>query len=188
MQNKQKTCTNRADRDAVGTSTNWLQEFAVWLTAKNMSMHSLPSHAFYQELKAYTNTSSYWHDEIVYDDYDAPTLIEHTRFTMQISKESKVSKQYAEYLEWNAIVHEYVSPQHGFAFVPEYAFAYLTNTIVRLTVFNMLFAAIGVFCILTIFLDLRLSLFIICIVAMIDVDLFGWMWLFGVSLHYVIHI
>jgi len=172
----------KSQQDAFETTNNWLEGFVLWLNATNIDIDNLESAAFYEQLKKYSNTSSSWNSEIVYDDYDAPSLVQHTRFTMPVTKEAKISKQYAEYLEWNAILQKYLSPQQGYAYVPEYAFAYLTNTIMRLTVLNMLFAGIGVFCILAIFLDLRLSLFILCIVAMIDIDLFGWMWLFGVSL------
>merc|ERR1712176_361745 len=47
---------------------------------------------------------------------------------------------------------------------------------------NMIFAAIGVAMVLFVFLDLRMALFIVAILASIDAHLFGWMWLFDISL------
>ncbi len=124
-----------------------------------------------------------WHSEIQYNDDDNPTMIEHTRFTLRVVKSASVTGQYPQYLSWNAIFNDYLpSDDDGYAFIPEYCFAYLSNSIVRLTVDNMIFAGIGVFCVLILLLDIRMSIFIIIIVAMIDINLFGWMWLLDISL------
>ena len=91
--------------------------------------------------------------------------------------------QWPQYLAWNSVFDDYLpSDSDGYAFIPEYCFAYLSQSIVGLTVDNMVFAGCGVFGVLLLLLDLRLSFFIMVIVAMIDVHLFGWMWLLDISL------
>ncbi len=46
----------------------------------------------------------------------------------------------------------------------------------------MVFAGIGVFSVLVLFVDLRVTLFLLLIVSMIDVHLMGWMWAFDIAM------
>ena len=50
------------------------------------------------------------------------------------------------------------------------------------TASNMVFAGIGVFSVLMLFVDLRLALFLLLVVSMIDVHLMGWMWAFDIAM------
>ena len=166
---------------------NWLEDFQNWYylkTNNSLNVFENNSTGFYKELQLYANPTTIWHSEITYDNDDNPTIILHTRFTLRMIKSASVTKQYPEYLEWNSIFHKYLpeSSDGGYAFIPEYCFAYLSNSIVGLKVDNMVFAGIGVFGVLLLLLDIRISLFIMIIVAMIDFHLFGWMWLLDISL------
>merc|ERR1711971_297711 len=82
---------------------------------------------------------------------------------------------------WNDLVDAYLDGS-GYAFIPYYCFSYWTTICVQLTVDNMLYAGLGVFCVLLLLLDLRVTLFIMLMVAMIDVHLFSWICLWGISL------
>lgn len=60
---------------------------------------------------------------------------------------------------------------NGYIFEIDVGFAYISDIII---IENMSFAAIGVFCVLLIFIDLKLALFILLIIIQIDIELFGW--------------
>ena len=71
---------------------------------------------------------------------------------------------------------------NGYLYAPAFVFAYLAFVIVDLTINNLVFAAIGLFCVLILLMDVRMSFFMIIIIAMIDVDLIGWMILNDIAL------
>eukprot|EP01083_Nonionella_stella_P051286 136161_1 len=169
---------------ALGITSNWLVDFDLWLMHKGKDLDTLSSGEFYQELQIFGNTSSPWHSKIVYNDPNEPSEIQATRFELKIAKSINVMDGWAEYLEWNAIIEEYISDisDDSFAFIPMYSFAYLSNSIVGFTVDNMIFAGIGIAGILLLLFDLRMAVFILCVVSMIDIHLFGWMWLMDISL------
>ena len=173
-----------SQEDAIEGIKNWLQEYQIWLADKSMDIDSLTSSEFYANLKIFTNTSTYteWQSEIIYDSFDDPTRIESTRFSLQIIKEIEPTGQWPEYLLWNSIVHDYIPDGNGYAFIRDHLYAYVSQEITSLTLDNMIFAALGVTIVLVIFLDLRMTLFIVAILAMIDAHLLGWLWLFDITL------
>lgn len=160
-----------------------MEDFSVWVnTTYDISLNNITSSAvFYNHLKVFANDSenAAWHSNIIYDDESNPSIIDATRFTLPAVKNINVKKQYPEYLEWNELIANYTN---GFIFTADYQYAYLANIIVLLTIENMVFACVGVFVILLILLDVRLAVYIVIIVGMIDVNLFGWMYLFNISL------
>lgn len=173
-------------RESLSNVDNWLESFESWYsirTNQSLDIFDGDPTGFYEQLKIYADPTSVYHYEIRYDNDDNPTKITHTRFTMRMVKSASVTGQWPQYLSWNSIFDDYLpDDSDGYAFTQEYCFAYLSQSIVGLTVDNMIFAGIGVFAVLILLLDLRLALFIMLIVAMIDAHLFGWMWLFNISL------
>eukprot|EP01084_Bolivina_argentea_P008427 15780_1 len=168
-----------SEDNCIGQVEHWLDAFNVWVyNNKNGTIldNIIDSETYYKYLKQFTNDSLFarWHSEIIYIDNNMH-MIKATRFYMNVFKETVVNQQYPQYLKWNEILFKYID--NGFIFTPSFCYSYLVYVIFSLTVENMLFAAIGVFCILFILLDLRMAIFIICIVIMIDVDLFAWMYL-----------
>ena len=70
----------------------------------------------------------------------------------------------------------------GFVYSGSLVGAYLAYAILGLAIDTLIFACIGVFLVLLFLMDLRMSMFIVFTIGLIDIDLFGWMILFGVPL------
>ena len=157
-------------------------EFKLFLNDKALEMDNLDSSAFYSELQSFSNGTR-WETEIVYDDPLNPTEIASTRFQMALSVPISFSDAYAAYLALNAIFDEHLaSNEDGFVFYRYSLVGYLQNVLPSMTAMNMLFAGIGVFVVLILFVDLRMALFLLLIVSMIDVHLMAWMWAFDIAL------
>jgi len=167
---------------AVSLVDDWIREYREWLWQQHLlDLDALPSSEFYAWLQVFTNASR-WQSEIVFDSVLEPQFVKHTRFELSVQQDAVMSREYLRYLAWNEIVREYLPDDQVFAMFPEHCFAYLSSHILQLTVNNMVFAGAGVFGVLCLFLDVRVCVFIACVVAMIDAHLFGWMWLCGIAL------
>jgi len=154
-------------------------------------MNGLTSSEFYEELQIFAgDSSSPYYDDIVFDD-DAHEnqSIKATRFTLKVKKSVDASGKYPEYENWNKIMSEHLgSSEDGFAFFPDYCYAYFQHVVLELTIENMLFTGLGVLIVLLLMLDVRMALFIIIVVFMIDANLFAWMWALDISLEVVSYV
>ena len=70
----------------------------------------------------------------------------------------------------------------GFVYSTSVDFAYTAYIIVDVTIINLVFAAAGVLLVLVFLVDLRMAVFVIVIIVKIDIELFGWMQLIGMTL------
>ena len=171
-----------SESDAAGRVENWLDDFKIYLNETGQDMDTMNSTTFYAEVQSYSNGTR-WESEIIYDDPLNPTKIEATRFLLRANSASTQSDIYPQYVEWNRIFNDHFPTQtSGYVFYKMSLVAYLLEVIMSLAANNMIFALMGVFCTLVLFVDLRMSLFIAMIVAMIDINLFGWMWALDISL------
>ena len=59
----------------------------------------------------------------------------------------------------------------GYVYSPILLFGYLASIIVDLTIQNLIYTAVGVFGALVLLMDLRMAVFIVLIVAIIDVGM-----------------
>ena len=167
--------------DALDAVDHWLDEFAFFLNETALEMDTMDSNTFYRELQSFSNGTR-WESEITYDDPLNPMQIKSTRFRMAIG----VQVASVAYQQWDEIFDVYFpSVSSGFIFYEASLPQYLQNRMLSLTASNMMFAANGVLCILMLFMDLRVALFLLVIVAMIDVHLMAWMWALDISLESV---
>ena len=176
--------------DALDAVTNWLDEFELFLNETGLDLNddALDSTAFYSELQAFSN-GTYWDSEIVYDDPLSPTLIELTRFKLSAIGAPLYIDGYREYLVWNDIFHEYLPlNEDGYLFQKDALIGYFMNIILSLTASNMVAAGLGVFAVLALSTDLRMALFLLAMVSMIDLHLFGWMMAFSISLDGTVYV
>eukprot|EP01084_Bolivina_argentea_P008424 15777_1 len=176
------------ESDAIGHVQQWLTPFTDWMKMnKNVTnVNDLSRTIFYSYLQQFANDTTYtaWDSEIIYNDFHTPTEIKATRFLLTAFRSESDSKNYDEYLRWNEVCEEYVG-DNAYVYELEHGFSYLAANIKQLTVENMLFAALGVFGVLLLLLDCRMALFILIIVLMIDIDLFGWMYMLDIALDVV---
>ena len=171
-----------AQDDALGAVSNWLAEFELFLNANGQSMDTMDSTTFYGELQSFGNGTS-WETEIVYNDPLSPMLVESTRFKLNARMITRFSENWVEYMAWNGIFDgHFPVDDAGYVFNGEFPLGYFMNIILSLTASNMVFAGIGVFSVLMLFVDLRLALFLLLVVSMIDVHLMGWMWAFDIAM------
>ena len=56
----------------------------------------------------------------------------------------------------------------GFVFLRSFLFSYFSTIIVELTISNLFFAIIGVFCMVILLMDINIAIFVIVIIIMID--------------------
>ena len=190
--------------DALGAVTNWLDEFEIFLNETGQEMDTMDSSAFYSELQSFSNGTR-WETEIIYDHPLNPKFIKMTRFKLSANAAKLYSDIWTEYESWNDIFDAHLpSNEDGFVFHTDSMPAYFQNIILKLTTNNMVFAGIGVFLVLLLFIDLRMALFLLVIVSIIDVHLMAWIWAFdivldgtsyivcvmavGLTVDYVIHI
>jgi len=178
--------------DALDAVTNWLDEFELFLneTGIALDVDALDSTAFYSELRAFSN-GTYWDSEIVFDDPQSPTLIESTRFKLSAIGAPLYIDGFGEYLNWNDIFHQHFpfnSNDDGYLFHEDALIGYFMNIILSLTASNMVAAGLGVFAVLALSIDLRMALFLLVIVSMIDLHLFGWMMAFSISLDGTVYV
>ena len=68
----------------------------------------------------------------------------------------------------------------GFVYSALLMFAYLAYAIVGLTVTNLIFTGLGVFGALAFLMDLRMAVFIVCIIAMINIGVCAFFLVFDV--------
>ena len=153
-----------------------------------------------------------WEDEIIYDDDDNPTKIVATKFfvsyihtyyivflfvvialfeictllsffaQINFAKPDTLREQWPLMLDLDDIIEKYLGKNSGFFFEDVLVFSYFEYVITDLTLTNIIAACGGVFIILVLFVDLRMAVFILIIVIMINVDLFGWMVICNVAL------
>ena len=175
-----------AHDDALNAVANWLDEFASFLNATGQDMDTMDSSEFYSELQSFSNGTG-WESAIIYDDDSA--VIEMTRFTLSANGNNRLHLAWFEYLDWNDLFDEYFPlNSDGFIFNVDSLLGYILNTLLSVTATNMLFAGIGVFCVLIAFLDLRMAVFMAVVIAMIDVHLMGWIWAFDITLDLTVHL
>ena len=168
--------------DALDAVDHWLDEFGFFLNGTALEMDTMDSNTFYSELQSFSNGTR-WESEIVYDDPLNPTKIKSTRFKLSVKGDTNLQANYPEYLEWNELFHSHFpSASSGFIFYEFCMIGYFQTVILSMTFSNMIFAGIGVLSVLIIFVDLRLALFMILIVSMINVHLMAWMWALGIAL------
>ena len=168
--------------DALDAVTNWLDEFEFFLNETGQDMNTMDSSEFHSELQSFSNGTR-WESEIIYDDPLNPTQIQSTRFKLPAKGDPRFNDWYDGYMAWNDLFDEYLpSNDDGFVFHSDSMHSFSEHIILSLTTSNMLFAGIGVFSVLLFFIDLRMAVFLLVIVSMIDVHLMAWMWALGITL------
>ena len=166
--------------DALDAVSNWLDDFGLFLNETGQDLDTLNSSEFYGKLQSFSNGTE-WESEIIYDDAANPMLIDSTRFWFPANGRPKYL--WSEYVAWNDVFDGYFpSNAQGFVFEVDFIFGFFDHSVVSLTANNMIFAGIGVFVILLLFVDLRIAVFLLSMVTMIDVHLMGWIWTFGIVL------
>ena len=171
-----------SQEDALDAVTNWLDEFEFFLNETGQDMDTMDSSQFYSELQSFSNGTR-WESEIIYDDPLNPTQIEFSRFKLSVNGANRYHNAWPQYLAWNEVFDQYFpSNTKGFILHRDALFGYFSNTVLSLAANNMIFAVIGVFGVLIIFVDLKMALFLLVIVSMIDVHLMAWIWMFGITL------
>ena len=168
--------------DALDAVTNWLDEFELFLNETGQDMDTMDSSEFYSELQSFSNGTR-WETEIIYDDPLNPTAIQMTRFKLSANGANRFEGVWSECISWNDVFDGYFpSNTNGFVLQMDCLLGYLNDKMMALTASNMIFAGIGVLCVLIVFVDLRMALFMTVIVAMIDVHIMAWIWALGIDL------
>ena len=173
-------------RDTVSL-VNWLEPFMEWtVNMYNISVDDMNSNEFYSYLDSFTSDPAYdsWVSEIILN--PDSNSIDATRFYLNLLYLEDEYDKYDQYTLYNNIIKD--NNIDGYMFDQEYGLSYFSTIITRLTIENMIFAGIGVFCVLLLFMDFRIACFILMVVAMIDVDLFAWMYIFNISLQPVTYV
>ena len=160
----------------IGDVTEWMGDFEDWINQTyGVSVGAVAQDGnYYEYLQLFTNTSGReWADDIVLDDEENPSKIEATRFEVLTRFTQKTKERWQSYplmkKEFNNAMGDKKS---GFVYNWLLLFAYLAEAIVGLTVNNLIFTGVGVFCALLFLMDLRMSLFIVLTIAMIDIGMF----------------
>ena len=180
----------------IGDVDHWLFEYETYLMDKlginsyqdffNLYNESM----FYYYLQQFTNDSDYssykeWQTEIIYNDITNPTKIQATRWTVDVAKSTDMNYIWDVRQQWNKILRDNYNSDHddaGFIFEETFGISYVVTVVFDLTTQSVLFAGIGVFLVLLFVIDLRLAIFCVIVIFMIDIDLIGWMVLFNISL------
>eukprot|EP01084_Bolivina_argentea_P041438 76471_1 len=183
---------------------NWLQPFIEHLKVINMDINDLNTNEFYEHLEAYAHNDTAANVDIKYkrNSFGNITAIESTRFYIFAFQDSDGVIQWDEYKQWNDLLKKYGI--NGYIFHSGYGFSYVSSIIVSLTSDNMISAAFAVFLILLLSADIRMAIFILIVVGLIDIDLVGCLYFFdfdlniitysvlvmsvGLTVDYVIHI
>ena len=177
-----------SQESALDAVTNWLDEFEFFLNETGQDMDTMDSPAFYSELQSFSNGTR-WKTEILYDDPLNPTQIKSTRFKLKVAGSNRPVFAYPEYVAWNGVFDGcFSSDGDGYIFYTDSLLGFFLNDLMPLTATNMIFAAIGVFSVLILFVNLRIALFLLIIVSVIDIHLFGWMWALDLTLDATIYI
>ena len=130
------------------------------------------------------NGGAHWRDKVLFNDYNNPTKLKATKLWFAVETSSDNGKQlwYAN-IEMTNIFESIFGKNVGFfSSAEDFSYAYLIYKLEELTIQNVIFAACGVFLVLCFLINLKIALFIICIVAMIDVNIFGWMYIWDIDL------
>ena len=176
----------RTQSDTVSL-VNWLEPFIEWsVNVYNNSVNDMNSDQFYEYLNIFMADPDHkaWTKEIKLN-VDG-NIIDATRFYLNLLYLEDEYDKYDQYTLYNNIIKD--NNIDGYMFNQEYGLSYFSTIITRLTIENMIFAGIGVFCVLLLFMDFRIACFILMVVAMIDVDLFAWMYIFNISLQPVTYV
>ena len=176
----------------VGDVTNWLTDFETYIndtlnSVNDTNVNTIDSitnrDEFYYYLKEFANTSEYgeWYKNIVYDNYKDPNYIKATKFSMIFARPSGLRDLWPLRNKLNKIISS-DNNIDGFVYMEDFPYAFFEYNILSMTIKNILFASSGVFIILSLLIDIKVSILIIIIVLIIDFNLFGWMVLWNVSL------
>eukprot|EP01084_Bolivina_argentea_P009701 18094_1 len=157
---------------------NWLQPYLNWLNnTLYINPDNINSDEFYNHLKIFGENNP---DIIINSD---DNTVEATRFYLFAFGSSDSAEQYQEYVQWNDMMETYSI--NGYIFQGIYGYAYLSHVIIELTFQNIFFAAIGVFFVLLLTIDIRMAIFTILVVGSINMHLFGLMYILDFSLDIV---
>ena len=181
-----------SDVFAIGDTRQWLSDFELFInqtiSGGVTTIDDLNRTQFYKYLQVFANTTEYieWANEILYDNNDYPTKIKSTKFYIDFQLPVSLKNQWEVRNDLTDIIKDNIrlndEDASGYAFRFQWPYAYFEWSIVELTIWNIGSASGGVLLILCIMMDLKMAFFIIIVVIMIAVELFGWMVLFSVSL------
>ena len=161
--------------------SHWLDDFEFYVGAEfNLTLDDISdSTDFYTYLQQFGNDTTYgfaeWQVGIIYDDDEAPTKLEATRFEFLFWAPNEMSDRWETRNVLNDMIEKNIGKDNGFAFEIILPFAFFEYTVTNMTINNILLASAGVFFILCLLMDLRVAVLIICVVVVID---------FGVCLAY----
>ena len=170
----------------VGSLSQWLDSFLTWQElVYNLNDSDIIDSLFYEHLTQFTNDTIYhfkqWKDLIIYDKTGGEiSEIKATRFTGSAHYVFDITHRWLAYDDIVKVVDE--NSVDAFVFSAELDLAYFAHVVVDLTVNNLIFAALGVFAMLCLLFDFRLTVFILICIVFIDVDLMGWMNITGTPL------
>ena len=177
------------DAYVIGEVEQWLDDFSDYVNENynNATLEDLDDNSdeFYGALQAFANDSRYaqWRDELLYDDDENPSKIRATKFYIQASTPIIAATRWPMRNDLNDVMKENLgSKKYGYTFWSSYTFAYFAYSVPLLTIRNIVSGSLGVFFVLCLMMDIKLAVFILFTVIMIDLDLFGWMVLCGVPL------
>ena len=187
--------------EIVSSMNNWIDEFDIWLSSSSSSsnyynqtddgisgfnginelVYNGTKSEYYDLLDEFINTTydgRVWNEYIKYNYYDnnngSIKNILATRFNGQFKVEFQVKRRWNLYPDLrDTFNNEMGGESSGYVYGGSFMPAYLANIIVSLSVNNLIFAAIGVFSILAILMDLRMAVFLVLIIAMIDFGMYS---------------
>ena len=201
--------SGNADGHIIGKVNHWLYEFESYLNdTYNISSYKEFSKfynesTFYYYLQEFANNSNLetdykqWQTEIKYGDYDDngnPTIVKATRWTVDMSKSTDMKIIWDIRQDWNRILRDNMnyngvsSDEAGFVFEETFGLAYFITIVVNLTIKSVLFSGAGVFVVLLCLVDLRMAIFCIIVIFMIDIDLVGWMIVFDIAIDPLVYV
>ena len=170
-----------------GQVENWLEPFTQYLTdEKGKNIDDITdSTEFYGYLKDFEEDSDFdhWDEELVFDDDDNPTEIVATKFYFEGEEPKDEIASYESYESYNELIRDELGQDtECFIFTNGWVYSYFDYALRSYTFQNLLISSLAVLIILILLMDIRLAFFIMCVILLIDVCIFGWMYMVGIDL------